>query len=192
MNLRNLICTALFLGSGVTLTANAQDKDQVKPPKFTYSPSFEFLRSTHGNFFNGPSFKVNYNSASRFKLGLGIEYSSSAVHHDNGFVLYDVKFLPVYVNLKYELAQKGKLMPYAEASAGLSFTRYDEAPDEAPLNKTRITEKGLYLYGGMGLRYEVSRWFKPFVGVGIKGFQNSFNDLDVNPHGITFHVGLSF
>lgn len=192
MNLRNLLCTGLFFGSSISLAAHAQQNTDPVKPKFTYSPSFEFLRSTHGNFFNGPSFKVNYNSSSRFKLGFGIEYSTSDVHHDNGYVLYHVKFLPVYANLKYELAKQGKLMPYAEASAGISFTRYDKAPDEAPQNTTKIKENGLYLYGGLGLRYEVCRWFKPFVGVGLKGFQNSFNDLDVNPHGITFHVGVSF
>lgn len=190
MKFRNLLCAALLVGSSFSL--RAQTSQNTLFPHFTISPSYEFLRTTHGNFFKGPSVKVNYNSASKFKLGLGIEYGADAVHHDNGYVLYNVKFIPVYANLKYELSQKHKLVPYAEASAGLTFTRYDEATDEEPHKTTRINEKGLYLYGGMGLRYEASRWFKPFVGLGIKGYQNSFNVLDVNPHGITFHFGVSF
>ncbi len=192
MKFFRLLSTGLLLSSMISLSAMAQDKGQEKPPRFIFSPSFEFLRSTHGNFFNGPSLKVNYNSSSKFKLGMGIEYSSSAVHHDNGFVLYDVRFIPVYANLKYEFSQKSKFTPYAEASLGLTFAKYDEAPDANPTAKTRITEQGFYAYGGFGLKYAVTNRIKPFVGVGLKGFQNSFNDLDVNPHGITFHVGVSF
>lgn len=168
-----------------------RNEEPIVPPHFTFSPAFEFLRTTHSNFFNGPSFKVNYNPTSRFKPGVGIEYASSAIHHDNGYVLYKVKIVPVYANIKYEISQNKKITPYVEASAGISFVKYVEAEDESPTKTTLIKESGMYLYAGTGIKYAISNKFKPFLGFGFKGFHNSLNDLDINPHGLTFHMGFS-
>ncbi|TDO21040.1 hypothetical protein [Pedobacter duraquae] len=189
----NILKLMLPLALGITaLHASAQDTNSAPFPKFMFSPAAEFLRSTHSNFFNGPSIKVNYQGASRFRPGIGIEYSTTDIHHDNGYVLYKVKILPVYANLKYEFNPQSKLSAYTEASAGISFVKYQEAADETPQLTHQVKESGLYLYGGFGLRYRAAKRLWPFIGAGFKGFHNSANDLDVNPHGISFQAGISF
>ena len=171
------------------LSASAQEAPF---PKFMFSPAAEFLRSTHSNFFNGPSIKVNYQGKSRFRPGIGIEYSTTSIHHDNGYVLYDVKIFPIYANLKYEFNPQSRISAYTEASVGISFVKYKEAEDPTPQNTHPVSESGLYLYGGFGLRYRAAKRLWPFIGAGFKGFHNSANDLDVNPHGISFQAGISF
>ncbi len=169
----------------------AQTKlDQSKT--FSISPSFELLRSTHGNAFYGPSLKVNYLFANGFEPGIGIEYAATPVHHDNGFVLYKVHFLPVYGNLKYNFKTSHKVKPYVETSLGISFNKYDIADEQTPNNTSRTTEEGFFVYGGGGVKYALSNKINIFGGVGLKGYKMSTNDLDINPHGLSFMLGFTF
>lgn len=184
----------LFLGCSLTFSAKAQNIQQKADsiPLFTYSAAYEFLRSTHQDFFNGPSVKISRNFSGRFKPGIGIGYMTDYEHHDNGLVLYHMKLIPVYANLSYDFTSKSKFEPFAEASAGITFMKYDQGTDENPHANVPVKNQGLYLYGGFGLRYKVSRRFSPYAAVGFKGYHNSTNDLDINPHGITFQGGIRF
>ncbi|KIO77645.1 hypothetical protein TH53_08355 [Pedobacter lusitanus] len=185
---------AFLLVCGFSIAAQAQEgtKTVDKEPLYNFSPAFEFLRSTHSNFFNGPSLKVSRNFKGRFKPGIGIAYATTEKHHDNGFVLYKMKVLPVYANLTYEIPTKSKFEPFAETSLGISFVKYDRATDEQPLITTRVNETGFYVYGGLGLRYAATKHIAPYVTAGFKGYHMSTNDLEVNPHGVTFSVGVRF
>lgn len=187
------LAIAILMGCGFSFSAAAQTtKEAETPAPYTFSAAYEFLRSTHTNFFNGPSLKVTRNLKGRFKPGLGIGYATTALHPDNGYKLYRMKLLPVYANLSYDIYNKSKLEVFAEASAGVTFFNYFRATDEQPDVTTYIHEEGLYLYGGFGVRYAVSKHFSPFVGTGLKGYKMSFNNLDINPHGITFVAGVRF
>jgi len=185
---------ALLLVGGFSIGAHAQDETKTteKEPMFNFSPAFEFLRSTHSNFFNGPSLKVTRNFGGHFKPGIGIGYATTSLHGDNGFKLYRMKILPVYANLTYEFTTRSKFEPFAETSVGISFMKYDRATDLNPNDITPVKENGLYVYGGLGLRYAVSKHIAPYIGAGFKGYRMSTNDLDINPHGITFQVGVRF
>ncbi|QNK63865.1 porin family protein [Pedobacter sp. PAMC26386] len=185
---------ALLLACGFSIAAQAQEstKPLEKEPLYNFSPAFDFLRSTHGNFFNGPSLKVTRNFLGNFKPGIGIGYATTSRHPDNGYILYKMKMLPVYANLTYEIPTKSKFEPFAETSIGISFVKYDRATDAEPLVTTRINETGLYVYGGFGVRYAVTKHIAPYIATGFKGYHMSTNDLDINPHGITFQVGVRF
>lgn len=176
-----------------SFSAQAQEeKSNDKGPLYNFSPAFEFLRSTHGNFFNGPSLKVTRNFEGGFKPGIGIAYATTSTHFDNGLILYKMKMLPVYANLTYDFKTKSKFEPFVETSLGMTFFKYDQATDAAPHTSFPVKEHGFYLYGGLGLRYAVSKRFAPYVAAGFKSYNVTTNDLDINPHGVSFQAGFRF
>lgn len=165
--------------------------DSLKKEGFRLSPAFELMRSTHSNLFSAPSLKANYLFENGLEPGIGIEYSTSPIHHDNGYILRKVHFLPVFANLKYNFNREKKLRFYAETSVGYSFNQYHRATNREPKKQKRIKEGGVYIYTGIGTKYAVSNRADLFFAVGFKGYKFSTNDLDINPHGISFTLGLS-
>jgi len=186
------IAVLLCCNFSFSAVAQAVSRKQDSIPAFTVSVAYELLRSTHQDFFNGPSVKLSRNLPGHFKPGIGIAYASTEQHHDNGLVLANVKLLPVYANLSYNFRAGSKFEPFIEASAGITFVRYDQGTDAEPHNTFRVHEQGLYLYSGFGTHYHLSKHFSPYVAAGFKGYHNSTNDLDINPHGITFQGGFTF
>lgn len=185
---------AVLLSCNFSFSAMAQNKSQKRDsiPAYSVSAAYEMLRSTHQDFFNGPSVKISRNLSGHWKPGIGIAYATTAQHHDNGLVLANMKLLPVYANLSYNFESGSKFQPFVEASAGITFVKYDRGTDAEPHNTVPVHEQGLYLYSGFGLHYAVSKHFSPFVAAGFKGFHNSTNVYDINPHGITFQGGFTF
>jgi len=186
----------LLVGYSFSFSALAQEKTN-KPdsiPLFTFSAAYQFLRSTHRDFFNGPAVIITRNFGGHFKPGIGISYATDQQHHDNGLVLSNMKLLPVFANLSYDFTSHSKFEPYIEVSAGYTFMKYNQGTDAVPYPNPvdHVTDQGFYAYGGFGLRYAVSKHFAPFVSAGFKGYNNSRNDLDINPHGITFQGGFRF
>ncbi len=191
---KNKLIILLLLGSSISFSALAQNSSKKTDsiPLFNFSAAYEFLRSTHQDFFNGPSVKITRNLPGNFKPGIGIGYATDYEHHDNGLVLYNMKLIPVYANLSYDFQSKSDFEPFIEASAGITFVKYNQGTDANPHADVPVHEQGLYLYGGFGMRYKVSEHFSPFVAAGFKGYHNSTNDMDINPHGITFQGGFKF
>ncbi len=157
-----------------------------------FTPVFECMRSTHGNFFYSGSFTVSKMVNKRYEAGLGAEAAFTSIHHDNGFVLYKLKFFPLYGNVKYHFYKAGRFDLFTESSLGISFNSYDQASDDAPTIKTRVKEKGVFAYIGGGLRFPISKKINLVTGLGIKGYKMSFNSLDINPHGISAMLGFNF
>lgn len=181
-----------FLFILFTTSFCTQAQEQQGATKFSISPAFELMRSTHANLFYAPSVKANFLYKNGFEPGFGIERSSTPLHHDNGYVLYKLRYLPIYGNLKYNLKSTKKLKPYAESSVGYSFIKYDIADDLTPTVTSAVKEGGLYIYGGFGMKYAISTKINSFVGIGFKAYRITTNDLDINPHGLSFQAGFSF
>lgn len=181
------LITALLM---ITVSSYAQKRSGNK--LLSFSPAYEVLKSTHGNLFRGPSFKINKALSNNSAPGLGVEYAASAIHHDNGFVLYDLKFVPVYINYKYNFIIHTKFSVYAETSLGFSFNQYYIADELTPDNKTRVNEGGFYAYGGTGVNFRLNKSTDIYTGAGLKGYKMSFNSLHVNPHGVTVMLGVRF
>lgn len=173
------------------VVAAAQSSNPTKEG-YRLSPAFELMRSTHSNLFYAPSLKVNYLFSNGLEPGIGIEYSTSSIHHDNGYVLRKVHLLPVYGNLKYNFNSNKKLSLFTELSIGHSFNRYHRATDSQPHIQKKITEGGIYMYTGLGTKYAITKNANVFFAVGFKGYKFSMNDLDINPHGLSFMLGCSF
>lgn len=175
----------------LSVTTNAQNKTVAKQ-QLMFTPLFESMRSTHGNLFYSGSFTVSKTLNKRFEAGVGIETAFTPIHHDNGFVLYKLKFFPLFGNAKYHFNKAGRFDFFAESSVGLSFNRYHRASDDSPNIKTSVREKGIFVYMGGGLRYPILKRINLVTGIGVKGYKMSFNSLDVNPHGISGMLGLHF
>ena len=56
----------------------------------------------------------------------------------------------------------------------------------------KVSEQGLYVYGGFGAIFRISNHFAPIVEIGFQGFNMSFNQLAVNPHGATIQIGFQW
>ena len=158
---------------------------------FSVSPAFEILRSTHSNLFYAPSLKANYRFQNGLEPGIGVEYATTPVHHDNGFILHKLRFIPLYANLKYNFNTSRKIKPYAETSLGASFNHYNIAEDATPHLKRKVREAGFYTYAGFGARYSLTKNVDTFLAAGLKGYKMSTNDLDINPHGLSFTLGFN-
>lgn len=187
MNFPKLLFIILF----IPFPSSAQ-KYLDRTPIFSVSPAIELLRSTHGTIFYGPSLKLNHLYKNGWESGVGLEYAATPLHHDNGYVLSRLKFVPVYGNLKYNFKIGKKLKTFAESSLGISFNKYDIADGNTPNNTKKKEEKGFYLYDGGGIKYSLVKGIIVFSGIGFKGYKMSKNDMDVNPHGLSFLLGCTF
>jgi len=179
----------LFLFFPLLMSAQS---DKASKNELIITTAYESLYSTHGNFFYSGSVTLSKMVSKKIELGAGIERASSPIHHDNGFVLYKLRFLPVHGNIKYHFKNFGKWHPYAESSVGISFNKYLIASDDSPEKTSAVNEKGVFLYAGAGLRYAVLKNFSLVSGIGIKGYKMSFNVEDINPHGVSYLIGLCF
>jgi len=150
------------------------------------------LKSTHNTYFKGGSILVDYAVAPGFFLGLGAEYSYCPFHHDNASDLTDLKFVPLFIDTRMMLRKDGNLIPYWRFSTGVSFATYTNKELDTQRNPYTVNDRGLYMVAAVGCSYKISRFFTPFIEFGLKGFHMSFNNLDVNPHGMVLTVGLVF
>lgn len=156
----------------------------------SYEVALQELYSTHANFFHGVDAGAGYRFSPKFKLGVGVEYSFNHFHDDNAWRLYKLRFLPIYIDQQISLRQKGNLRPYARLRQGITPTTYIKEETETGRHPYRVIEAGLYLSGCFGATYLLSPRMGIFTESGLKGFQMSFNNLDVNPHGYYLRVGL--
>lgn len=150
------------------------------------------LNSTHGTNFNGVDFALRYSVSPIFSIGVGAEYSHSGYHFDNGWNLTNLKFVPVYIDSKLDLTKHTIITPFLHLSSGISFADYTKEYFKKLGQFYPVSEKGLFLYSGTGLSFRISKYFATFIELGFKGYHMSFNALDVNPHGLTFRLGLEF
>ncbi|MBU0696024.1 MAG: hypothetical protein KKE39_05800 [Bacteroidetes bacterium] len=162
-----------------------------KPANLHVIFEYQLLRSTHSTKFKGVNFIFSKSLSVNKSLGLGIEYSYAPFHGDNGYHLYQLNFIPVYLDFRYHFNQK-RLSPFVIVDAGYSFVNYRRELIGFPSSRKRIKEGGIYLQGDFGLSYKINKDIQPILSVGFKGFHNSFNNLDINPHGLILRAGVQF
>ncbi|AHF17441.1 hypothetical protein [Niabella soli] len=158
----------------------------------TLKTNIECLRSTHGNNFSGVSASYNKELGRKWELGAGIEYSHTPTHNDNGWNLYHLHFVPVYISEHYKLCTGLRWTPYIHLQQGVTFGSYDKEFQDNPGPRYHIKELGFYGAAGIGTNYYLSSRSGFFAEAGMKGFHLSFNNLDVNPHGITGKLGYVY
>lgn len=154
--------------------------------------NLEDLYSTHGNHFPGISAAYHKELGTKWELGAGLEYTHARTHDDNGWNLYQLHFLPLYISAYYKWSSLGKWIPYLHLQEGLSFINYYKEYQDHPGERHYIKECGFYGFAGIGTHYYFSKVSGVFAEAGLKGFHLSFNNLDVNPHGLTAKLGYVY
>ena len=154
--------------------------------------SYQLLHSTHKDNFNGGSIDASYKLSPHFAAGLGVQYAGTPRHFDNGWILTNLRLLPVYINTIYTLCINHRLQPYVHTEEGISVNRYNKLDSTVSPQPYKVSEAGLYLSGNIGVSFSLSSHTKIFTEIGYKGYKHSTNDLDVNPHGFTARIGLNY
>ena len=175
----------------------------IKQERLTFSVDIQELITTHYTFFNGTSLTLNYPVSNVFSLGLGVEYSHSNFHDDNGWNITKLNFFPVYLDTKANLAKWGKFTPHAQLSTGITFKNYQKvwsdhpSPSYAsrykvpPTGVYHISEEGWYMYTGIGTSFKISKKVSTYFDLGIKAFHMSWNPWQINPRGLTVKLGIT-
>lgn len=176
--------TFLFLVILIPVSLFAQHK---RPLLFTVDGIL--LHSTHLNNFPGLSAGVLKSAGKHWQIGGGIEYSWSPAHDDNGWTLTSLRFLPVYGDARWLPLAHHLVDPYFRVSLGFSFNSYMKV-DEFGNGPYPVHEGGLFTYGGLGASVHLSDKVSLLAETGAKGFRMSFDNMDVNPHGLTLRAGI--
>lgn len=161
------------------------------PGKLKLYGDFQELRSTHGDFFDGGSITLDKVLSPHWEVGIGIEHSYNDYHDDNGWKLYNLRFIPAYGDVKYQFLPTKRFSPFLHASVGWTFINYDKQPD-ATAKTFHVSESGLYAWGGGGAAFAINHHWGISAEAGIKNFHLSSYDLEVNPHGVAGRVGLMY
>ena len=169
----------------------AQDSTRSNAGPFSFRTDFQYLRSTHATIFDGASVNGDYQMSPHFALGLGVQYAGTHLHNDNGWVLTNLKLLPVYISQIYTFLPTHRVQPYIHSEEGISFNHYDKLDLAVKPSPYKVSEEGLYLSGNGGVDIVLLKHLKVFTELGYKGYNHSTNDLDVNPHGLTTRVGIA-
>lgn len=152
---------------------------------------YQYLYTTHGTIFRGGSLSLSCIRNEVLFLGLGVEFAHSGFHNDNGWKLYNLNFLPVFVDFKLNLIKNNKVVPFLHTSEGISFNSYKKIRDNNVGKFYHVSENGFYVYAGTGISIRLCKYINPIIEVGFKGYHMSFNNLHINPHGFTIRAGIT-
>ncbi len=161
----------------------------VAAKRFFILPEYKILHSTHGDNFVGGDVIFTYKVSQSLFLGMGTGFSYNKYHGDNGWELYSLRFFPVFADAKLFLPGNTHFKLFLQLSDGVSINHY-RRKDRLHQIPYLVSERGDYLYTGIGCVLKISKYLRPVIGVGFNGFHMSFNSFDVNPHGFTFRIGL--
>ncbi|MBD3749496.1 MAG: hypothetical protein IE931_08370 [Sphingobacteriales bacterium] len=189
--MRKFILFTLYISvfSYASAQSLTQNENSTKSKHYHIIAEYQILKSTHSTKFKGFNVIFSKNITAKKSLGLGIEYACAPFHGDNGYYLYHLNFIPVFIDYRYHFNQK-RLSPFVIADVGYSFVTYERELIGSPSSREKIKEGGIYLQGDFGFSYKLNKYIEPLLSIGFKGFHNSFNNLDINPHGLTFRAGL--
>lgn len=175
----------IFLGSFWSNGLQAQSDSS-----FHISAEFNYLYSTHSTKFRGPSVAIDKDLNNHWTLGLGVGYNFCPFHPDNGFDLKDLKLIPIYGLVQYRFSHHRLFDPYATFKTGVTLLNYKQKDASKNDSYANIHSKGWYTYLGGGTFVNLNAIYQLYINVGLIGYKMSFNDLDINPHGVSGNIGI--
>ncbi len=165
--------------------------DSLWNKKLSVITEYQYFRTVHHSRFDGAYAFLDYNVSANLAMGLGIAYTYSNLHIDNGYNLRHVKVLPVLADFRYVPFSSWKVCPFAVADIGYStFLKYEQEDPTRVTATVNMTDHGLYTYGGVGILVKINHQFTLFTTAGFTGMHMSFNNLDVNPRGMSNQFGV--
>lgn len=159
-------------------------------PGFHIGAEYNYLYSTHSTKFRGPTILADKDLNKHWAVGIGIGYNTCPYHPDNDYDLKDLKLVPIFASVQYTFSRNKLFDPYAIFKTGVSVMSYNRKEENAKTPFQKIHDTGWYTYLGGGTYVNVSSKFQLYVNVGLIGYKMSFNDLDINPHGVAGNIGL--
>ena len=200
-----LVCNADIIDNKSSEAKKEGKFDSIIEKSFIIA-SYQNLRSTHVDHFTGFNVMAGYYVTPKFSLGIGVEDVYGQRHDDNGFKLSEMRLVPVIIDARYLIGENKFIVPFVELSTGITFLKYYkklQVPAGSPdITETDgpfffgpaflVKEKGLYTYLGSGAYFKICKHFMPFIGIGFKGYNMTFNNLDINPHGLNYEIGVKF
>ena len=165
--------------------------DSCKYKKLYVVTEFLNMHSTHRNNFNGGQLILGYQASPRLSIGLGTKFAYTKYHFDNEWHLHRLKFFPVFIDWKINaFSHPRTVTPFLHFSQGASYITYHKEDKHTMGRPYKVSEWGLYLYGGFGAVFRISEHFAPVIEMGFQGFHMSSNQMAVNPHGTTIQIGF--
>lgn len=180
---------AAAINNEFSFFSNKFNKDSLHRHSLTLE--YQYLYTTHGTVFRGGSLTLSCTHNDHFFLGPGVEFSHSDFHNDNGWKLYNLNFVPVFIDFKLFFLRNSIVRPFLHTSEGISFNSYKKERDNVPGIFYHMSENGFYVYAGTGIALRLIKHLNPVIELGFKGYHMSFNDLHINPHGLTIRAGIN-
>lgn len=165
---------------------------QAKNDQFVIATGAEYMYSTHSTSFAGGSIELNRNINKAIAIGAGAEYSTCKFHADNGWNLYNLKFAPLFLSQYFNFIRRQRMGLYLHLREGVSFIRYRKEYQDASAPTKNIREFGFYGDASLCGKVLLNNGMNLFLETGLKSFHISTYDLEVNPHGVNFRLGLAF
>jgi len=170
--------------------------------RINVSLELQEMYTTHGTYFGGIGGILNYQLSPSYSIGLGVEYTHSRFHPDNGWDLTKLNFFPVFIDSKLNLTNARTVTPFAHLSTGVTFKNYQKvwsdnpSPEYAgrykvpPTGVFNISEEGWYIYSGLGISCKITTKLSTYLDIGLKAFHVSWNPWEINPHGLSMKLGI--
>jgi hypothetical protein len=190
----NRILFLILLSSYLQVSAqeNARPNDsRLDKSGYFVIAGLQGLRSTHVTYFTGAHLIAGHSVSRSLQLGLGVEYAYNSFHTDNGWNLYNLSFVPVFINAKLAIGSTEKMItPFLELSQGISFVNYRKEDQYRVFKTYHVSEQGYYVYAGLGAYIKITSHIEGIIATGFEGYHMSSNPLEVNPHGIQYNAGF--
>jgi hypothetical protein len=153
------------------------------------------LRSSHSQTIYGGSAMLGYRVNPTLSAGIGIEVShtDSLYTHDRYRSVLNFTPIPIYAETRFDLIENSKVTTYLNLAMGMSSIDYERKRFDATggnMENRHVHQNGFFLKGGFGLVFNINKYISPLVNASCKGFHISSNTREINPHGVTFQVGL--
>ena len=189
MKKRTTVAISVGIITGIALLPN-KSKAQDTSKSFHIGAEYDYLYSTHSTKFRGPTLLAEKDLDKYWAVGLGVGYNTCPFHPDNGYDLKDFQLVPVFASLRYTFGRNRLFDPYALFKTGITFMGYDRKEGKTDAPYMRVNELGWYDYIGGGSTVNLDKRVQLYLNVGLIGYKMSFNDLDINPHGVAGNIGF--
>jgi hypothetical protein len=184
-------CTFLALTYSILFCLHLKSQSNKNLPKIHLEVKINDLYSTHSDHFWGGGIAVSKNITENKVVGIGLDHIYSNNHNDNGWNLTNLHFTPIYFKYQYSCRITKILKIVLFTDQGISINSYKKYDPSIIPNTKKINESGFYSEIGMMTSKFYFHHSYVYFGIGLKNLKLSTNELDVNPHGISFQANLS-
>ncbi|GAB3432639.1 hypothetical protein [Niabella aquatica] len=159
--------------------------------KHSLTFNLDDLYSTHGDHFPGATIEISRPLSDRIDVSIATGFAYTPTHPDNGWEINNLLLIPTYLSQYIRLTRQRPVHFFVHLSQGLTILNYNKS-DVPGQPFYHIREGGFYGYAGVGVLINIKNRISGKVEAGLKSYKLSFDDLDINPHGMAMSLGLTY